>query len=220
MRTIDIRSLEDQPDLYQEIAHVLHEGGLICLPTGRHYGIAASLMSEDAVIRLVQSKRRSKRAPSLVFIPDRKTLDQVAGHIPQQAEALMERFWPGPLTILFELGGNPPRKVTKTIAPRRKDKLGVRITDDPIPARIVEAFGGPLLISSANISRKVGSNSVAQIRKNFARTVDLMIDAGDLPATPPSSIVDPEGNGQAIRRDGAVPAASIQEMLDRSSDQV
>ncbi len=213
MRTITLAELQQEPELYGEIAAVLRGGGLACFPTGRQYGIAASLLDEDAVIRLVQAKRRAKRAPSLVLIPDRAVLSQVTGDVPEAAESLMRQFWPGPLTILLRPSEELPRKVRKTLAAKKDDKLGVRISSAPVTADVVAAFGGPLLVTSANLSRKVGSLSVAQIRKNFARTVDLIVDAGDLPADLPSTIVDPECDATPIRREGSIPAGRIQALL-------
>ncbi len=212
MRTISVQDLETSPDLFRELADVLHDGGLVCFPTGRQYGVAASLMSEDAVIRLVQTKRRAKRAPSLVFIPDRDALPRVVSEVSPRAQKLADEFWPGPLTILFRPSEELPRKVTKTVAAKKKDKMGVRVTHEAIAGRLVEAFGGPILVSSANISRKAGASSMAQVRKNFGRDVDVMIDAGDVPTADPSTVVDPDG-GRGIVRDGAVPAQRVLELL-------
>jgi len=218
MRTIDVQTLNDSPALYDELAEILEDGGLVCFPSGRQYGVAAALMSEEAVIRLVQSKRRSAKAPSLVFIPDRGCLPDVVSEVPPAAEALMDAFWPGPLTILFRPAPELPRKVGKTLAKRAKDKIGVRIAHEEVPARLVGAFGGPLLISSANISRKAGSNSAAQVRKNFGRQIDVMIEAGDVPHKPPSTVVDPEKPSRPIVREGAIPADDVLATLQISDE--
>lgn len=212
MRTISVQQLEQSPELYRELADVLHDGGLVCFPTGRQYGVAASLMSEDAVIRLVQIKRRSKRAPALVFIPDREALQAVVSEVSPAAQSLIDAFWPGPLTILFRPSEELPRKVTKTVAAKKKDKMGVRISHEAIAGQLVETFGGPVLVSSANISRKAGSSSMAQVRKNFGRTIDIMIDAGDVPQAEPSTVVDPD-DGRGVVRDGAVPAQRVLDLL-------
>jgi len=213
MRTIDVQNLKDTPALYEELAEVLRDGGLVCFPTGRQYGVAAALQSEDAVIRLVQSKRRAAKAPSLVFVPDRACLSDVVDEVPPTAEALMDVFWPGPLTILFRPSPELPRKVTKTLAKRSKDKIGVRISHEEVASHLVKAFGGPLLISSANISRKTGSSSAASVRKNFGRQVDVMVEAGDVPHTAPSTVVDPLAASRPIVREGAIPADDVLALL-------
>jgi L-threonylcarbamoyladenylate synthase len=213
MRTITRQSLDDSPDLFAELAEVLHDGGLVCFPVGRHYTIAASLMDEAAVIRAVQTKRRAKKAPSLVFVPDRESLGAVVAEVSERAVALMDAFWPGPLTILFRPGDALPRKVTKTLAASKKDRLGVRITHEPLARQLVAAFGGPLLITSANVSKKVGASSLAQVRKNFARAIDVMVEAGDVGSDQPSTVVDPESIEHPIVREGAVPAERVLALL-------
>ncbi len=214
MRTITRSSLDESPELFRELADVLHAGGLVCFPVGRHYIIAASLLDEDAVMRLVQTKRRSRRAPSLVFVPDRDTVGHLVSDIPERAVPLMDACWPGPLTILFQPGEGLPRKVSKTLVARKTDRLGIRMTQEPMARQLVETFGGPLLISSANLSKKVGSASLAQVRKNFARTVDVMVDAGDVGTSAPSTVVDPLSTDRPVVREGAVPTDQVLALLD------
>jgi L-threonylcarbamoyladenylate synthase len=213
MRIIDARALEQSPSLYTEIAEVLRNDGLVCFPSRRQYSIGASLLSESAVVRLVQSKRRSEKAPSLVLIPDRSALEALVETLPATAGPLMDSFWPGQLTMLFAPNPELPSRVLKTIAQKKLGKIGVRVPAPGIPLGILQAFGGPVLTSSANLSRKTGSSSVANIRKSFSHTVDLLIDAGDLAAEPPSTVVDLAGEIPQILREGGIPADSIRDVL-------
>ncbi|MDY0061070.1 MAG: L-threonylcarbamoyladenylate synthase [Myxococcota bacterium] len=216
MRILTSRSLEQDPSQYAEIAQVLSEEGLICFPSQRQYVVGAALLSEAAVLRLVQSKRRASRAPALVLIPDRRGLNGLVGAFPPAARTLMEHFWPGPLTLLFPPGDKLPERVVRTLLDKKRPKLGVRICTGTFAPRILEVFGGPLLISSANISQKVGASSIAQIRKNFAHTVDLLVDAGDLPAGRPSTIVDFVDDEVKVQREGAIAAAEIHRVLEQA----
>ena len=123
MRTISVQDLESSPDLFRELADVLHDGGLVCFPTGRQYGVAASLMSEDAVIRLVQSKRRAKRAPSLVFIPNCDALPQVVSEVSPAAQKLVDEFWdygPAARKRAIEISHEMLARKKKGPPPRRK----------------------------------------------------------------------------------------------------
>lgn len=213
MRIVSAQALEQDPSLYAEIAQVLNEDGLVCFPCRRQYSIAASLLSETAVLKLVQSKRRSEKAPSLVFIPNRKSLELVVEALPSSAVPLLDAFWPGQLTMMLEPSSQLPSKVLKTIAQKKVGKIGVRIPSPGIPLKLVEAFGGPLLTSSANLSRKTGSNSVSNIRKAFSYTVDLLIDAGDLQPEAPSTVVELAGDLPKVIREGGIPADRIHEVL-------
>lgn len=217
MRIITSQALEQDPLLLQEIVKVLQEGGLVCLPFRRQYSIVASLLSPEAVVRLVQSKRRSSKAPSLVLIPNQETLPQVVEEVPSAAGPLMKAFWPGTLTLLFSPSSELPSKVLKTIAAKKKDaRIGVRVPATGLALDLVRAFGGPLLTSSANISQKNGATSVSVIRKEFHHTVDVLIESGDMPQSAPSTIVDLDHGKVTILREGPITFDEIKAVLHRS----
>jgi len=217
MRIITTQALEKDPLLLEEIVKVLKDGGLVCFPFRRQYSIAASLTSPDAVLRLVQSKRRASRAPSLVLIPEKDVLPQVAEEVPPAAGPLMTAFWPGTLTLLFSPSSELPSKVLKTIAAKKKDaRIGVRVPAPGLPLELVRAFGGPLLTSSANLSQKGGASSVSAIRKEFHHTVDILIENGDMPHAEPSTIVDLDGGKVQILREGPISLGEIQAVLQKA----
>jgi L-threonylcarbamoyladenylate synthase len=214
MRIVTAQALEQTPSLFEQLAEVLRSDGLVCFPCRRQYSIAASLLSEKAVLKLVQSKRRSGKAPSLVLIPNREALPAIVADLSPVAESLIAAFWPGQLTLMFAPSLELPSKVLKTILAQKKTgKIGVRVPPAGISLRILEAFGGPLLTSSANLSRKTGANSISTIRKSFAHTVDILIDAGDLGAGPPSTVVDLDSEQPRIVREGSIPAAQVREVF-------
>lgn len=215
MRTVPLQELLESPELLDEVASILKDDGLVCFPTRRQYGIAASLYSEQAVMSLVQSKRRAGKAPSLVLIPSRSALKKgLVEDIPAAAYPLMDTFWPGALTLLFRPGPELPNKVLRTLGAHKDGRLGVRLCSGEPSLAIVRAFGGPVLITSANLAKKVGSTSPAQIRKNFNHTVDLLVDAGDLPAAEPSTVVDPElGFPAMVHRAGVISADEVEKAL-------
>lgn len=215
MRIVTPQQLEQNPSLYDELVDVLREDGLVCFPGHRQYSIAASLMSPDAVIALVQSKRRSGKAPSLVLIPDEAFLAQVVEEIPDVAWALTSTFWPGPLTLVLAPSSELPGKVRKTLGAKKPPRIGVRVPGPGHQQELVRRFGGPLLISSANLSQKVGSSSASNVRKNFNHTVDVMIDAGDVPEKLPSTIVDLTTDPPQITREGQIAASSVAEILGK-----
>ena len=208
MKTIPLSELEADPKSLEAIRKVLDEGGLVCVPCNANYRIVADLMSEQAVIRLLQSKHRTQTKPALIFIADEKGLKDVVEDIDPVALKLAKRFWPGSLTILFPLHPELPANVRRQLG-RKKAKAGVRVPADPMVQRLVKTFGRPLLVSSANRERKKGASSPAQIRKNFLGHIDLFIDAGDLPAEPASTVVDIDKGQVKITRSGALSEEDI-----------
>lgn len=202
MRSISL--LETQPDktMFDEAARVLRSGGLVGFPCGSSYRIAADVNSADAVMKLFQSKRRTRKAPALVFISSAAMLSTITGTIDPVIRRLTEQIWPGDLTVLVEPRLDLPKRVTKQLT-KSNNKIGVRIPVGETARGIVDAFDGPLLISSANIEKKKGAYSLAQVRKNFHHTLDLFIYAGDLAPAPSSTVVDiHEGQISVVRAGG------------------
>jgi len=209
MKTIKLENLELQPELYEEIERVLKSEGVVCLPCNSSYRIVADLKSETAVNRLLQSKHRTRKAPSMVFIDGEPMLDAIASNIDPVARKLARKVWPRPLTILFDAHDDLPPKVVKQLS-KANGKIGVRVPSSPVVKKIISRLGGPLLVSSANREQKQGAGSPAQIRKNFANRIDIFIDAGDLsPNGESSTVVDVEKGAVTVTRAGAVSADEI-----------
>jgi L-threonylcarbamoyladenylate synthase len=202
MRIIPLSELQQSPHLYEEIADILRKDGTVCFPTPSTYRIATPFLSEKAVISFLQMKRRTRKAPSLVMIPDTRQLKKLVSAVPQEAQHLIERFWPGDLTLIFEMGEDVPKKIRKNL--QNNGRIGVRIPEDRVTKQIVQAFGSPLLVSSANLADKHGATSEAQVRKNFGRWVDILISAGDLPGNQVSTVVDATCQPLQIMRPGAI----------------
>lgn len=208
MKIIPLRDAEPGPGDLDELVRALAEGGLICLPCGGSYRILADLQNEKAVTRLLQSKRRTRTAPSLVFVADRDMLASVAGDIDPLAGELADRLWPGQLTILFDAHPDLPRRVVKQLC-KANGKLGVRVPVDGPARQVVRRLGRPVLVSSANKERKAGAGSPAQVRKTFRGQVDLFLDAGDLAPGPSSTVVDVRDGQLVVTRPGAVSQEQI-----------
>lgn len=201
--------LNDEAQQQAAAAALREEEGLICFPCRGTYRIAASLLSEGAVLELLQTKRRSKHKPALVLVSEVAMLEQIASEIPDGARRLIEALWPGDLTLRLPLDrGELPRKVYKELSKPDK-KVGFRLAVSPAAQLLVRCAGVPLLVSSANLSQKAGAASVAAIRKHFSRDVALFIDSGDLPAAPASTIVDFNDAGYKVVREGTVSQETI-----------
>ncbi len=194
-----------------DVSRILDEGGVVCLPCNGTYRLFADVTNEDAVMRLFQSKRRVHKAPCLVFIDSISRLHKVTDTVDPVARALAQKLWPAPLTILFSASNDLPRRVVRELT-KANGKLGVRIPQNPLSHRVVESFGGPVLVSSANRGRKSGETSPAQVRQNFLGRIDFFLDAGDLNRVPSSTVIDVENNAIDVIRVGAVSEEQIEEI--------
>jgi len=212
MQSIGVEVLRASPDSWNEIKTTLEKGGLVCFPAPSGYKLAVDLMSPAAVGKLLTAKRRVQNHPSLVFVPDEQWLPRVAAAVSDAARTLTRRFWPGALTLLVEANEGLDPKVRKPLT-KAKGWLGVRQPEDDISLRVVQTFNAPLLVSSANLASKRGAASVAQVRKNFGRTVDLLIDGGDVNGEARSTLVDVSGDEVHVVRAGTIDEAAIRSAL-------
>ena len=212
MKTIALTEFRADPGRYAEAARILEKGGLVCYPAPSGYKLVADLSSPAAITAMLQAKRRVKNAPALVFVPDASWVAEVADAVSADARRLMSELWPGPVTLLFAANEELHPKVRKPLT-KAKGWLGVRVPDDEVSRAVVAAFGRPLLVSSANLARKRGAQSVAQVKKNFGRTVDLLIDDGDIEPRPNSTLIDVTGSAASVVRAGAVAEDRIRAVL-------
>jgi L-threonylcarbamoyladenylate synthase len=212
MKTIRWADEIETEGVCREVAAVLSEGGLVCLPCGGRYRIVADFRNPEAVIALMQSKGRVHKKPALVFIHHENQLAEVAGELEPRALELGRAHWPGPLTIRVKPHPDLPGKVVKQLG-GKKSRIGVRIPADPLLRSLVACVGRPLLVSSANREKKSGDSSPAQVRKTFAARVDVFVDRGDLTPEPSSTVIDVRDGEIVIERAGVI----SREMLEGST---
>ena len=216
MKIITVRDLEQHPEQFKEVADVLANDGMVIFPGLTTYRLGVNALSPQAVGKLQQGKRRVQNKPALLFVCHKERLVGLVDEVPPVAEQLMAAFWPGNLTIRFKPGDDLPSKVRKALS-KATGLIGIRIPEAAVSAGVITAFGGPMLVSSANRSKKSGAQSLAQVRKNFGNIADLLIDAGDLPAGAPSTIVDVSNDGWTMVREGAITASTITEKIGSES---
>lgn len=213
MKIIKSEAVESDPSVPDEVAQVLADGGLVCLPCNGSYRILADFSNPKAVTKLFQSKRRTSKAPSLVFVDGFDMLSTVAADIDPLAKQLADRHWPGNLTILFRAHPDLSPKIRKEVE-KAVGKIGVRVPDSDLTQKVLGTLGRPLLVSSANKQKKQGSGSPAQIRKNFVHKIDLFVDCGDLEAEPSSTVVDVAEGSFRVTRPGSVSEADLAASLE------
>jgi L-threonylcarbamoyladenylate synthase len=210
MKTIKWSDSAEAGEIQQAVAEVLTGGGLVCLPCGGKYRLFADLGNVDAVMHLMQSKSRVRRAPALVFIDREDRLGDVAEEVDPVALRLARALWPQPLTIRVKPNPELPSKVLKQLG-GSKSRIGVRVPADPFIRALLTEVGRPLLVSSANKEAKAGDGSPAQVRTSFSAHVDLFVDRGDLAPEPRSTVVEVHEGTVAVERVGAVGAEAIEQ---------
>ena len=184
---------------------ILQRGGVIGIPTDTVYGIAANALDEEAVGRVFRLKSREDTSPIPVLIGEVDDLFRYGSDVSYEAVALAEAFWPGQLTIVVSKSDRIPYVVSGGL-----DTVGLRISDHPVPDRIISSLGAPITATSANISGTESLVSAASVLEELGASLDLVFDGGQLTPSRPSTVVDTTSKPARILREGVVPTAAIE----------
>jgi len=205
---IKINPENPEPEKIDEAVAILKSGGVIAFPTETFYGLGADARNEAAIDKIFGIKGRDFRNPILVVIGDVRHLEAFAEDIPAEAHKLWDRFWPGPLTIVFRAA--PPVSPKLTAG---SGKIGIRLTSHPIATAISKRLGGPVTATSANLSGAPECSSTAEVLSQLEGKLDGVVDGGQTPGGKGSTIVDATVSPVKVLREGVIPAALIQDTL-------
>ncbi|MBM3296116.1 MAG: threonylcarbamoyl-AMP synthase [Candidatus Aminicenantes bacterium] len=189
-------------------AGVMKRGGLVVFPTDTYYGLGGNGLSRRVIRKVYSLKRRDASKPLLVLVSGQEMAEDLAADIPGVFRRMARKFWPGPLTIVLRAAPRVPAELgagTGTIA--------MRCPAVPWLRELVRAAGFPVIATSANISGEAEIAAGGAARKAFEGKVDLIVDGGETPGGPVSTVLDLAAPKPRIVREGAVPAAVLREAL-------
>jgi L-threonylcarbamoyladenylate synthase len=176
----------------------------VCFPTRCLYGLGADALNAAAVERVFEIKQRPAAMPLLVLISRSAQLAELAEHVPPTAQLLMERFWPGRLTVVLDARQHLPAELTAGTG-----KIGIRLAAHPVARALAEAVGRPITGTSANRSGSIGCRQISDLDMRIAREVDLILDGGPLKGGVGSTVVDVTGESLVVIREGEVSKPEI-----------
>jgi L-threonylcarbamoyladenylate synthase len=193
------KATDKRADDFAGAVAALRRGEVIVYPTETLYGLGADALDAAAVEKVFQLKGRDPDSPIPVLIADREMLRALVAEVPALAEKLIAAFWPGPLTLVL-----PARKNLPPPLVNRSGGIGVRISSQPIAARLLEALGRPLTATSANPSGKAPARTVVDAQRYFAGRIEVFIDGGPLTSKSGSTVVEIVGERIKIIRAGDI----------------
>jgi L-threonylcarbamoyladenylate synthase len=205
-----IDPLHPQADLIDTAVRILDSGGVIVFPTGSLYGLGADALNAGAVDRVFAIKMRAPDKPLLILVPDRKVVFDLAAEVPPAAKRLMDRFWPGQVTIVFKALPGLPANLTAGTG-----KIGIRLPGHPVARALVSAFGRPITGTSANPSGHKGCHRIAELAPKLIEQLDLVLDAGPLKEGVGSTVVDITGSEPIVIREGTLSKQAIMAAVGR-----
>ena len=188
----------------REAAKILKSGGLVAYPTESFYGLAADPDNETAILRLFRIKKREAGQPVLLLIPSVLCLKRYAENIPKTATQLMDAFWPGGLTLVFEA-----RKDVSRLLTAGKGKIGLRLSSHPIASALAQAMGSAITGTSANISGEPPCNTPQGVTSALKRGVDRILDGGETPGQKASTVLDMTTQPPTVLREGLIATENV-----------
>jgi L-threonylcarbamoyladenylate synthase len=185
----------------QRAAELLRTGGIVAFPTETVYGLGADALDATAVVKIFEAKRRPAWDPVIVHVCDRRMLEQVA-HISATAAALVDAFWPGPLTLLL-----PRTRAVPDVVTSGRELVGVRMPAHSIALELIREAGVPIAAPSANLFGKTSPTTAAHVLEDLDGRIDAVLDGGATSVGVESTVLDV--GAMTIYRPGAVTAEMI-----------
>lgn len=185
------------------------EGGVVAFPTETFYGLGADALELKALRKVFQIKEREENKPLLLLVADRTWLPGLVKKIPPVAEQLIERFWPGPLTLVFEASPNLPSILTA-----HTGQIGLRISSHPVAQALVQAVGRAITATSANVTGQPSASLASEVFQTLGKLVDAILDGGKTAGGLGSTVLDVSGVLPKILRQGAVSRTELAQFFN------
>lgn len=189
------------------VTQCLRNNGVLIYPTETVYGIGCDAFNNKAIDRIIRLKQRFSDKPLIMLVKDIHMLEEIVVEIPPFGKSLIDRFWPGPLTIIFNAKPHISKQLTAGTG-----KIGIRQSPHPVVKAIFEVYPHPIVSTSANITGALPATSIYEIPTIITDHVDLIIDGGKLSSIP-STVIDITGNDIKFIREGAIKKSAIERLF-------
>lgn len=186
--------------IIEKAASYIRQGKIVAIPTETVYGLAADCHNQEALIRLCEIKRRPRDKPFSVAIANEWSLERLSEDAPPLAYKLIDKFWPGPLTLVLKARKNNFMAST----------IGLRMPDSRVSLRIIEEAGVDVFLPSANLPSGRPALDGKEVLEALAGEIDLIIDAGRTDLAIESTVADLSGNKLNILREGALKKEALE----------
>jgi L-threonylcarbamoyladenylate synthase len=198
----------DDPQTIRRARRMLRSGQIVAFPTDTVYGVGADAFQPEAVAALYSVKNRPRNKAIPILVSQVEDIARVARVVPIAAWDLVQRFWPGGLTLVLPRAERVPAIVTAG-----GSSVAVRCPDHPVPLDLMNAIGAPLAATSANLSGQASPSNARQVLIQLAGRVPLIIDGGECPGGISSTVLDLSVTPPRILRVGAIPATELRDLL-------
>ena len=207
-RIVQIQEENMDRQALQEAGEIIKAGGLVAFPTETVYGLGGDALKASSSKKIYEAKGRPSDNPLIVHIAELKALYQIVKEVPPVAEVLAGRYWPGPLTMIFEKAGCVPLETTGGLA-----TVAVRMPSSKIARALIKAAGGYVAAPSANRSGRPSPTAARDVIEDLGGRVDMVIDGGEADIGLESTIIDLTGKIPMILRPGYITEEMLREAV-------
>ncbi len=194
----------------QKAAQIIQEGGLVAFPTETVYGLGADALNPLAVAAIFEAKNRPTFDPLIVHVADMRQAEILVHKFPEKALKLIEKFWPGPLTLVLPKSPLVPDIVTSSLP-----NVAIRVPNHPIALELIRESGRPIAAPSANPFGQVSPTTAEHVRQSLGGKLDMILDGGPCQVGVESTIISFAEKEPTLLRPGGVPLEEIQAVIGK-----
>ncbi|HJC64614.1 MAG TPA: threonylcarbamoyl-AMP synthase [Candidatus Blautia merdavium] len=201
---------QEKPDLQvmRMAGEILRKGGLVAFPTETVYGLGGDGLNAGSSKKIYAAKGRPSDNPLIIHIADLESLEKIVKSVPPKAKLLAEKFWPGPLTMIFSKSSRVPYETTGGL-----ESVAVRMPSHPVALAIIREGGGYIAAPSANTSGRPSPTRAEHVCEDLTGKIDMIVDGGAVGIGLESTIVDFTEEVPVILRPGYINQEMIQEVI-------
>lgn len=203
---IDINNIDLEKIKYS--AGIIKSGGLVAFPTETVYGLGANGLDENAVKKIFEAKGRPSDNPLILHISDRNQIFELTGDIPLNAGKLMDSFWPGPITMVFNRSDIVPDVITAGLG-----TVALRMPSHPVALALIKEAGVPIAAPSANTSGRPSPTNARHVIEDLSGKIDVIIDTGNAKIGLESTVLDLTTAPPAVLRPGGITPQQIRDVI-------
>ncbi len=184
---------------FEKAGEILRNGGLVAFPTETVYGLGGDALKPYAAKKIYEAKGRPSDNPLIVHIADRDAVYKLAKGVTEEAERLMDAFWPGPMTLIFKKRDIVPKETTGGL-----DTVAIRFPSHFAARALISTSGLYIAAPSANLSGRPSPTKVQHVIGDLSGRIDMILDGGDVELGLESTIIDMSADEPVILRPGYI----------------
>ena len=209
-RVVTISSKKPHKTKIQECASILRKGGLVAFPTETVYGLGADGLNPNAIKKIFRVKKRPSDNPLIFHISDKNDIQKFAKNIPPKTELLIEKFWPGPLTLILRKSSIIPKIATGGL-----NTIAIRMPSHKIALSLISSLKSPIVAPSANLFGKPSPTLAQHVLDDLNGKINTIIDGGNTKIGIESTVLDLTTRTPTLLRPGSISYSELKKILKK-----